>query len=57
RASRSEPVLDAADLAAPPRGRAFVQVGGARPVLVRTVPWWEGPHADAVRASIGRYGP
>ncbi|NUU20195.1 MAG: type IV secretory system conjugative DNA transfer family protein, partial [Streptomycetaceae bacterium] len=52
RASRSEPVLDAADLAALPRGRAFVQVGGARPVLVRTVPWWEGPHADAVRASI-----
>jgi type IV secretory pathway TraG/TraD family ATPase VirD4 len=57
RASRSEPVLDASDLAALPRGRAFVQVSGAPPVLVRTVPWWEGPHADEVRASIARYGP
>ncbi|NUS58162.1 MAG: type IV secretory system conjugative DNA transfer family protein [Streptomycetaceae bacterium] len=57
RASRSEPVLDASDLVALPRGRAFVQVSGAPPVLVRTVPWWEGPHAEQVRDSIARYGP
>lgn len=57
RASRPEPVLDAADLVALPRGRAFVQVSGAPPVLVRSVPWWEGPYAEQVRDSIARYGP
>ncbi|WP_436787968.1 type IV secretory system conjugative DNA transfer family protein [Yinghuangia sp. YIM S10712] len=56
-ASRSEPVLDSADLLSMPRGRAFVQLSGTRPTLVRTVPWWEGPYADAIRASLARYEP
>ena len=57
RAGRSEPVLDIADLAAMPRGRALVLLSGAPPVLVKTVPWWEGPAADAVRASLTRHAP
>ncbi|NUP34347.1 MAG: TraM recognition domain-containing protein [Streptomycetaceae bacterium] len=55
--SRPEPVLDAADLMSMPRGRAYVQISGSRPTLVRTVPWWEGPYADAIRASLSRYEP
>ncbi|UGQ13506.1 TraM recognition domain-containing protein [Yinghuangia sp. ASG 101] len=57
RASRSEPVLDEHDLAAMPRGRMFVQISGAKPVLARSVPWWEGPAAEEVRASLDRYEP
>ncbi|WP_436773366.1 type IV secretory system conjugative DNA transfer family protein [Yinghuangia sp. YIM S09857] len=56
-ASRSEYVLDEADLAALPRGRAFVQFSGAPPTLVKPVPWWRGPYADEIRASLERYGP
>ncbi|HSA84700.1 MAG TPA: TraM recognition domain-containing protein [Nitrospira sp.] len=56
-ASRSEPVLDSADLLSMPRGRAFVQLSGTRPTLVRTVPWWEGPYAEAIRESLARYEP
>ncbi|NUU21885.1 MAG: TraM recognition domain-containing protein [Streptomycetaceae bacterium] len=55
--SRSEPVLDVPDLASMPRGRAFVQISGALPVLVRTVPWWEGPHAAAIRESLDKHQP
>ncbi|WP_345675690.1 type IV secretory system conjugative DNA transfer family protein [Yinghuangia aomiensis] len=57
RASRSEMVLDVHDLNALPRGRAYVQIKGGRPLLVRTVPWWEGPDADGIRASLMRHGP
>lgn len=55
--SRTEPVLDVPDLASMPRGRAFVQYSGMKPVLVRTVPWWEGHYADAIRDSIAKYEP
>ncbi|HSA48628.1 MAG TPA: TraM recognition domain-containing protein [Yinghuangia sp.] len=57
RGSRSEPVLDVPDLASLPRGRAFVQISGSPPVLVRTMPWWEGPYADRIRASLAQYEP
>jgi type IV secretory pathway TraG/TraD family ATPase VirD4 len=40
-----------------PRGRVIVFTSGAPAVLVRTVPWWEGEYADAVRDSIARYEP
>jgi len=40
-----------------PRGRVIVFTSGAPAVLVRTVPWWEGEYADAVRESIARYEP
>ncbi|MEU8133632.1 type IV secretory system conjugative DNA transfer family protein [Streptodolium elevatio] len=55
--SRSEPVLDVPDLASLPRGRAFVQVSGSPPALVRTVPWWDGDHATEIRASLLEHGP
>ncbi|GAA4978393.1 type IV secretory system conjugative DNA transfer family protein [Yinghuangia aomiensis] len=57
RASRPEKVLDVHDFVALPRGRAYVKFGGAPPVLVRTIPWWEGPHADGIRDSLARHDP
>ncbi|MCM6774699.1 TraM recognition domain-containing protein [Nocardia sp. CDC159] len=44
-------------LATLPRGRAIVFSSGAPAVLVRTVPWWEGEYADAVRRSIDHHDP
>lgn len=44
-------------LATLPRGRAIVFSSGAPPVLVRTVPWWEGEYADAVKKSIEQHDP
>jgi type IV secretory pathway TraG/TraD family ATPase VirD4 len=52
-----EQVLDVADLAALPPGRAVLFTTGTRPVLVRTVPWTTGPHAAAVEASILAHDP
>lgn len=52
-----ERILDVADLAAMPKGRAIVMASGARPTLIRTQPWMTGPHADAVRASIAAHDP
>ncbi|MFC3690463.1 type IV secretory system conjugative DNA transfer family protein [Aquipuribacter hungaricus] len=50
-------ILDVADLAALPKGRAVVFASGARPTLVRTRPWMTGPHATAVKASIAAHDP
>ncbi|ONM50293.1 type IV secretory system conjugative DNA transfer family protein [Nocardia donostiensis] len=44
-------------LATLPRGRAIVFVSGAPPVLVRTVPWWEGEYAAEVKNSISHHDP
>jgi type IV secretory pathway TraG/TraD family ATPase VirD4 len=44
-------------LATLPRGRAIVFSSGAPPVLVRTVPWWEGEYASAVKKSIEQHDP
>nr|WP_306298822.1 TraM recognition domain-containing protein [Cellulomonas iranensis] len=52
-----ERILDVADLAALPKGRAVVLASGARPTLIRTQPWMTGPHATAVRASIAAHDP
>ena len=52
-----ERILDAADLAAMPPGRAIVFAAGARPTLITTQPWMTSPHADAVRASITNHDP
>ncbi|GCD96917.1 type IV secretory system conjugative DNA transfer family protein [Embleya hyalina] len=57
RASRAESVLDVADLASMPRGRAFVQFSGTKPVLVKPVPWWEGSYADEIRLSLAQFAP
>ena len=50
-------ILDVADLAALPKGRAVVYASGARPTLVRTQPWMTGLHAAAVTASIAAHDP
>jgi type IV secretory pathway TraG/TraD family ATPase VirD4 len=57
RATRRERVLDVSDLGAMPRGRAVVFASGAPAVLVSTIPWMSGPHAEAVRASIRAHDP
>ncbi|MDR7184600.1 type IV secretory pathway TraG/TraD family ATPase VirD4 [Microbacterium trichothecenolyticum] len=52
-----ERILDVADLAALPKGRAVVLSSGNRPTLVRTLPWMTGEHADQVKASIVAHDP
>ncbi len=52
-----ERIMDPADLAALPTGRAVVLASGARPTLVKTEPWMTGPHADAVRRSLAVHDP
>ncbi len=51
RATRREPVLDAAALAALPLGRAVVLVSGTPATLIATVPYQHGPHAAAITAA------
>ncbi|MGF1661001.1 MAG: type IV secretory system conjugative DNA transfer family protein [Kineosporiaceae bacterium] len=55
RATRTDRILDVADLAALPRGRAVVLASGTRSVLVRATPWMDTPYAAQVRASMARY--
>ena len=52
-----ERTLDVADLGALPRGRAVVFASGIPATLIETVPWMDGPNADAVRASIAAHDP
>lgn len=52
-----ERILDVADLAAMPKGRALVLASGSRPTLIRTLPWMSRPYADQVRASIAHHDP
>ena len=52
-----ERILDVAELAAMPKGRALVLASGSRPTLIRTVPWMAGPHAEAVKDSIAAHDP
>jgi type IV secretory pathway TraG/TraD family ATPase VirD4 len=52
-----EQILDVAELAALPAGRAIVFSSGARATLIRSVPWMAGPYADKIRASLARYDP
>jgi len=50
-------ILEPADLAALPPGRAVVMASGARPVLVEPIPWWLGPRKAEVDASLDRFDP
>jgi type IV secretory pathway TraG/TraD family ATPase VirD4 len=52
-----ERTLDVADLGALPRGRAVVFASGAPATLVETIPWMNGPHAAALRASVAAHDP
>lgn len=52
-----ERIMEVADLQALPRGRAIVFASGARPTLIKTQPWYTGPQAEQVKASLRRYDP
>nr|WP_176705485.1 TraM recognition domain-containing protein [Arthrobacter sp.]AXV46534.1 conjugal transfer protein, TraG/TraD [Arthrobacter sp.] len=52
-----ERILDVSDLTEMERGRAVVFASGARATLVKTRPWWNTPHKDAVNESIAMYAP
>ncbi|MFD3945091.1 type IV secretory system conjugative DNA transfer family protein [Streptomyces sp. NPDC058579] len=54
---RRERVLHVSDLGSMPPGRALVLASGTKPVLVETIPWWEGPYAQSVQASLATYDP
>ena len=56
-ATQRERILDVADLAALPKGRAIVLASGAPPALVRTLPWMTGPRAGEVRLSLREHDP
>jgi type IV secretory pathway TraG/TraD family ATPase VirD4 len=52
-----ERIFDVSNLAELDRGRAVVLASGAPATLVRTMPWYTGPHKEAVEASIKKYSP
>ncbi|MET3810918.1 TraM recognition domain-containing protein [Arthrobacter sp. UYEF3] len=52
-----ERIFDVSNLAELDRGRAVVLASGAPATLVRTLPWYTGPHKDAVEASIKANSP
>ncbi|WP_237740837.1 type IV secretory system conjugative DNA transfer family protein [Crystallibacter crystallopoietes] len=52
-----ERIFDVSNLAELDRGRAVVLASGAPATLVRTMPWYTGPHKDPVEASIRKYSP
>ncbi|MFF5934573.1 type IV secretory system conjugative DNA transfer family protein [Streptomyces sp. NPDC012508] len=54
---RRERVLHVSDLGSMPPGRALVLASGTKPVLVETIPWWEGPYAQSVQASLAKFDP
>jgi type IV secretory pathway TraG/TraD family ATPase VirD4 len=49
--TRVERILEVADLAALPLGRAVIFASGSRPILIQTEPWYAGPYAERVRAA------
>ncbi len=54
--NRRERILETADLAALPRGRAVVFVSGLPPVLLKLVHWSDTPYAQNVQDSEEHYG-
>jgi hypothetical protein len=52
RQEAKERIFDVSNLAELDRGRAVGLASGAPATLIRTLPWYTGPHKDAVEASI-----
>jgi type IV secretory pathway TraG/TraD family ATPase VirD4 len=52
-----ESILSVAELQEMPIGRIVVFRAGARTTLARTVPWKEGPHREAIEASLAIHEP
>jgi hypothetical protein len=57
RQEAKERIFDVSNLAELDRGRAVVLASGAPATLVRTMPWYTGPHKEAVKESIRKYSP
>ena len=57
RQEAKERIFGVSNLAELDRGRAVVLASGAPATLVRTMPWYTGPHKDAVEASITTHSP
>lgn len=57
RQEAKERIFDVSNLAELDRGRAVVLASGAPATLVRTLPWYTGPHKEAVEASIKSNSP
>ena len=55
--SHKERILSVAELAALAFGRTIVIPSGAPVILGRSTPWQDGPHAEAIRASLARFDP
>ncbi|MBV9450742.1 MAG: type IV secretory system conjugative DNA transfer family protein [Streptosporangiaceae bacterium] len=49
---RKDRALAVSDLASLPKDRAIVVASGSRPVVIKTVPWMDGPHATSIRAAL-----
>ena len=49
RALRKDRAMAVSDLASMPSDRAIVFASGSRPVVIKTIPWTNGPHSAAVR--------
>lgn len=55
--TKQDRIMDVHDLAALPAGRAVIVSSGARPTLVRTVPWMNGRYAAQIKKSLATYEP
>ncbi|MEU5959208.1 TraM recognition domain-containing protein [Streptomyces sp. NPDC047525] len=55
--STKEDLVNISDLVQVPGGRALLFASQTHTTLVRTIPYWEHPWADKVRASLDRYDP
>ncbi len=49
---RKDRALAVSDLAALPRDRAIVVASGSRPVVIKTIPWTDGPWAGEISAAL-----
>jgi len=49
--SRTEPILSAAQVRALPKGTALLLTTGAKPAMLRLLPWYDGPRAAEVTAA------
>lgn len=52
-----ERIMTVADLSAMPIGRSIVKRSGTPAVMIKTVPWQAGPHADSIWLSLNLYDP
>jgi type IV secretory pathway TraG/TraD family ATPase VirD4 len=57
RQESKERIFDVSNLAELDRGRAVVLASGAPATLIRTLPWYTGPHKETVEASIKANSP